>query len=96
MPRGYVGMINETDSREAFDAGAFAVEAADRGGGSVALQVENGRTVLKLVPLGNVAGKTRHMPDGFLDPDANRLSAEGLAYFERLLPRKFEVGKPFV
>ncbi|MBL8582332.1 MAG: diphosphate--fructose-6-phosphate 1-phosphotransferase [Rhizobiaceae bacterium] len=96
MPRGYVGMINETDSREAFEAGAFAVEAADRGGGSVALQVENGRTVMKLVPLGNVAGKTRHMPDSFLEADTNRLSTEGLAYFERLLPRKFDVGKPFV
>jgi 6-phosphofructokinase 1 len=96
MPRGNVATINETDSREAFDAGAFAVEAADRGGGSVALQVENGKTVLKLVPLSKVAGKTRHMPDSFLDANENRLSPEGLAYFERLLPRKFEVGKPFV
>jgi 6-phosphofructokinase 1 len=96
MPRGNVATINETDSREAFEAGAFAVDAADRGGGSVALQVENGKTVLKLVPLSKVAGKTRHMPDGFLDAEENKLSPEGLAYFERLLPRKFEVGKPFV
>lgn len=96
MPRGYIGMISPTDAREAFEAGSFAVEAASRGGGSVVLQVENGRTVIRLVPLSAVAGKTRHMPAGFLDPQASRLSAEGRAYYDRLLPKRFEAGKPFV
>ncbi len=96
MPRGAISMISPVDAREAFDAGAFAVEAAGKGGGSVALQVENGTTVIRLVPLSNVAGKTRHMPDDFLMSGENQLSETGLAYFERLLPRKFEVGKPFV
>ena len=96
MPRGAISMISPIDAREAFDAGAFAVEAAGKGGGSVALQVENGKTVIRLVPLSNVAGKTRHMPDDFLMSGENQLSETGLAYFERLLPRKFEVGKPFV
>ena len=96
MPRGAISMISPVDAREAFDAGAFAVEAAGKGGGSVALQVENGKTVIRLVPLSNVAGKTRHMPDDFLMSGENQLSETGLAYFERLLPRKFEVGKPFV
>ena len=36
---------------EAFDAGAFAIEAVSRGGGSVALQEEGGKTVIRLVPL---------------------------------------------
>ena len=89
-------MISTVDAKEAFDAGAFAVEAAGKGGGSVALQVEGGKTVIRLVPLSNVAGKTRHMPDDFLKPDENQLSETGLAYFTRLLPKKFEVGKPFV
>ena len=96
MPRGAISMISKIDASEAFDAGAFAVEAAGRGGGSVALQVENGKTVIRLVPLSNVAGKTRHMPDDFLKADENQLSETGLAYFARLLPKKFEVGKPFV
>ena len=52
--------------------------------------------MIRLVPLSNVAGKTRHMPDDFLKPDENQLSETGLAYFTRLLPKKFEVGKPFV
>ena len=43
MPRGYIGAISAVDAREAFDAGAFAVEAADKGGGSVALQETAGR-----------------------------------------------------
>jgi 6-phosphofructokinase len=96
MPRGAISMISPVDAREAFDAGAFAVEAAGKGGGSVALQVENGKTVIRLVPLSNVAGKTRHMPNDFLKADENQLSETGLAYFKRLLPKKFEVGKPFV
>jgi len=96
MPRGAISMISPVDAQEAFDAGAFAVEAAGNGGGSVALQFDGHKTVTKLVPLSNVAGKTRHMPDDFLDANESRLSARGLDYLKRLLPNKFEVGKPFV
>jgi 6-phosphofructokinase 1 len=96
LPRGAISMISPVDAKEAFDAGAFAVGAADKGGGSVALQFDGKQTVTKLVPLGNVAGKTRHMPEDFLKADENQLSEAGMAYFRRLLPKKFEVGKPFV
>jgi 6-phosphofructokinase 1 len=96
LPRGAIAMISPVDAKEAFEAGAFAVEAAGRGGGSVALQFDGRNTLTKLVPLANVAGKTRHMPDDFLEPEENRLSAAGLAYLARLLPKTFEVGKPFV
>ena len=90
------GAINETDAKEAFEAGVFAVDTADRGGGSVALQYEGGKTVMRRVPLANVAGKTRHMPDNFLLPDRNHLSEKGMAYLTRLIPVKYEVGRPFV
>lgn len=96
LPRGNIGMISPVDSKEAFDAGVFAVDAAARGGGSVALQEEDGKTVIRLVPLSSVAGKTRHMPAGFLDPNENRLSPEAHAYLDRLLPKRFEPGRPFV
>jgi 6-phosphofructokinase 1 len=96
LPRGAISMISPVDAKEAFDAGAFAVEAADKGGGSVALQYDGTKILTKLVPLSNVAGKTRHMPDDFLKAGENQLSETGLAYFTRLLPQKFEVGKPFV
>ena len=69
---------------------------AEQGGGSVALQYDGTKTVLKKVPLTNVAGKTRHMPDDFMKPDANQLSEAGMAYLKRLVPEKYKVGKPFV
>jgi 6-phosphofructokinase 1 len=96
MPRGYIGAISAVDAQEAFDAGAFAVGVAEQGGGSVALQYDGTQTVLKKVPLKNVAGKTRHMPDDFMKPDVNQLSDAGMAYLRRLVPEKYKVGKPFV
>ena len=96
LPRGNIGMVSPVDAREAFEAGVFAVEAAERGGGSVALQEEGGKTVLRLVPLSAVAGRTRHMPAGFLDPHENRLSDEAHAWLARLLPRRFDPARPFV
>lgn len=96
LPRGNVNTISPTDAREAFEAGAFAVEAAARGGGSVALQYVGGATSPRLVPLASVAGKTRHLPDNFLVPEGNRISAECRAYLQRLVPKRFELAKPFV
>ncbi|TKB30643.1 MAG: 6-phosphofructokinase, partial [Mesorhizobium sp.] len=96
MPRGYVGAISPVDAKEAFEAGAFAVAVAGEGGGSVALQYDGTKTVLKKVPLEAVAGKTRHMPDNFMKPDVNQLSEAGMAYLKRLVPEKYKVGKPFV
>ncbi len=96
MPRGFIGAISKVDQQEAFDAGAFAVHVAAEGGGSVALQVHERKTVLRKVPLIDVAGKTRHMPDDFLDANGTDLAPAGRAYFERLVPRKYDVGKPFV
>jgi 6-phosphofructokinase 1 len=96
MPRGYIGAISAVDAQEAFDAGAFAVKIAAEGGGSVALQYDGQKTVLRKVPLDAVAGKTRHMPDDFLDPDKSDLAEPGLAYLRRLVPAKYKVGEPFV
>jgi len=96
MPRGYIGAISPVDAQEAFDAGAFAVGVAAEGGGSVALQYDGSKTVFRKVPLSSVAAKTRHMPDDFMLEDANQLSDAGLAYLHRLVPAKYQVGKPFV
>lgn len=96
LPRGNVSTTNATDALEAFEAGVFAVDAASKGGGSVALQHENGVTIPRLVPLGSVAGKTRHLPADFLLPEGNQISSSCRAYLERLLPRRFELARPFV
>lgn len=51
---------------------------------------------MKSRPLGDGAGKTRHMPGNFLLPEENRLAEASMAYLRRLLPQKLTVGKPFV
>ena len=95
LPRGYLGLIDPTDRREAFAAGAFAAEQALTQSGSVVLDFDGERTSPKLVPLDQVAGRTRHMPDTFFD-GANAISAEGRRYFRRLLPPRPDVFTPFV
>ena len=53
----------------------------------MALQFEAGATVLRRVPLAAVAGKTRLMPTDFLPPTENHVSAAGMAYLNRLVPK---------
>ncbi|MEJ0097161.1 MAG: 6-phosphofructokinase [Bauldia sp.] len=91
LPRAFSGTVSEIDRREAYDVGVHAVEVAADGGGSVTLQNGHGTTKVGVVPLAAVAGKTRLMPDDFLDPKENRVSDVGLAYLNRLCrrPRTF-------
>jgi 6-phosphofructokinase 1 len=96
MPRGNIATISAIDQIEAFEAGAFAVQAISEGSASVALQFDGEKTIMKKVPLGRVAGKTRLMPSNFLHLDENKLSEAGIAYFRRLLPQKFTAAKPFI
>jgi 6-phosphofructokinase len=96
MPRGNIATISPVDQKEAFEAGAFAVRAIPEGGASVALQFDGQATIMKRVPLGSVAGKTRLMPDNFLHLEENTLSETGIAYLRRLLPQQFTAAKPLV
>lgn len=96
LPRANIMAVDDTDAREAFAAGAYAVATLESGSGSVALQFDGERTVYRLVPLSSVAGKTRHMPIDFLRNDENQVSDTCLSYFNRLLPRKYGSAKPFV
>ena len=96
MPRCYIGAINAVDAQEAFAVGVFAIDAAEKGGGSVALTYEGGKIVFRLVPLANVAGKTRYMPNDYMLPDFNHLSEKGIDYLRRLVPSRFKIDRPFV
>ncbi|MCR4266816.1 diphosphate--fructose-6-phosphate 1-phosphotransferase [Nitratireductor sp. ZSWI3] len=96
LPRGNIATVNGTDAREAFEAGAFAVASIEQGDGSVALEFDGEKTVCRAVDLNAVAGKTRVMPDDFLHLHENRISDTGRAYFERLLPRRYDPARPFV
>ena len=96
VPRVYIGTVNERDAREAFEAGAYAVHVAGHGGGSVALQIEEGRTIMRKVALSAVAGKTRHMPESFLAEGRNHLSEACIDYLNDLIPMRPAVGRAFV
>ncbi len=87
LPRAYPGMANDVDAREAFDVGTFAAATSLDGSSSVGLQFDGERSVIRRVPLAAVAGKTRLMPPGFLRPNENQVSDEGMAYFARLIPK---------
>jgi ATP-dependent phosphofructokinase / diphosphate-dependent phosphofructokinase len=87
LPRAFPGMASDVDRREAFDVGTFAVTTCLEGSCSVGQQYDGERTVLRRVPLDAVAGKTRLMPDAFLAPTENQVSAEGMAYLARLVPK---------
>jgi 6-phosphofructokinase len=96
LPRGYIGVIDETDAKEAFEAGAFAAQSAfTAGSGSVVLHYDGKRTSPRIVPLDRVAGKTRHMPDSFFS-GTHAISEEGRRYFRRLLPKRPDIYTPFV
>jgi 6-phosphofructokinase 1 len=96
LPRAFLGMADDTDRLEAFEIGRFAAHALSGGDGSVVLGYEGGTTRLGLVPLDAVAGKTRTMPDAFLNAGGNTLSDEGSGYFRRLLRHPPDVFTPFV
>jgi len=96
LPRAFAATIAERDRREAFEIGAYAVEAAETGSCSVTLGNESGGAAIGSVPLAAVARKTRLMPASMLDDAGNRLSDAGLAYLSRLLPPPPDVFSPFV
>ncbi|WP_315834979.1 diphosphate--fructose-6-phosphate 1-phosphotransferase [Bradyrhizobium prioriisuperbiae] len=95
LPRGFIGVIDDTDRKEAFAAGAFAAQSAFTGSGSVVLHYDGERIEPRIVPLDRVAAKTRHMPDSFF-AGSNAISEEGRAYFRRLLPERPDTFPPFV
>lgn len=96
LPRAFSSAVSDLDRREAHDAGAFAVAAAEKGSCSVTLGSEKGAGAIRSVPLAAVAGKTRLMPANFLAASGNGVSAAGVAYLSRLLPPAPAIYSPFV
>jgi 6-phosphofructokinase 1 len=96
LPRGFLETSDETDASEAFEAGRFAVDIAEEGSGSVALQHDGAQTVFRRLELSAVAGKTRHLPDDFLSTEGSFLGGPCLDYLARPVPRRRAVATPFV
>ncbi len=89
LQRCFMGVRSDRDAREAREVGEKAVQYAmwDNVDGSVVIR----RPVLDysvdydLVPLEKVAGKTRHMPDNFINEDGNGVTQDFLNYCRPLL-----------
>jgi 6-phosphofructokinase 1 len=96
LPRAFSAAVSDVDRREAFDVGAFAVEASEKGSASAALVYENSRTGFRAVPLSAVAGKTRLLADDFMAPAGSTVADAGMAYLTRLLPPAPDVYAPFL
>ena len=89
LQRSFMGVVSDRDAREAREVGEKAVQFAmwDDVDGSVAIK----RPVLdysvdyELVDIKKVAGKTKHMPDEFINADGNGVTQAFHAYCRPLL-----------
>jgi 6-phosphofructokinase 1 len=104
LQRSYMGVVSDRDAREAREVGEVAVRYAmlDGVSGSVAIK----RPVLdysvnyELVKLTDVAAKTRHMPEEFINAEGNGVTEAFKAYCRPLLgthmPEAFRFRAPRV
>jgi 6-phosphofructokinase 1 len=93
LQRSFIGCRSDRDASEAREVGEKAVQFAmwDNVDGSVVIR----RPVLdygvdyELVPIANVAGKTRHMPDEFINAEGNGVTQAFHSYCRPLLGSDF-------
>jgi len=88
LQRSFVGCVSDVDQREAREVGEKAVQYAmwEDEDGSVAIQRTGFYSVdYKLMPLQAVAGKTRHMPDEFIDEAGTGVTDAFRLYLRPLL-----------
>jgi len=88
LQRSFVGVVSDTDQREAREVGEKAAQFAiwhDRDGSIVIKRTGNYSVDYELVPLEAIAAKTRVMPDEFIAPAGNDVTDEFFLYVRPLL-----------
>lgn len=88
LQRSFIGCVSDTDQREAREAAEMAVHYALGRGltGSVTIRRTGNYSVdYPLVPLEEIAAKTRYMPDEFINEAGNDVTAAFLDYARPLL-----------
>ena len=98
LQRSAAGCVSETDAKEARGVGVTAVKEAISGtrDGSIAIKRKAGKkyTVeFKRVPLKNVAGHTKHMPDSFINKEGNDVTAAFIRYATPIVGKLPTIGK---
>ncbi len=86
LQRSFPGLVSAVDAKEARTVGMLAVKAAVKGkdpSGSIAIRRKPGKTYavyFERVPLASVSKETRHVPDAFINADANDVTPAFIAY----------------
>ncbi len=86
--RNYISAISDVDSKEARDVGEKAAHYAiwDNVDGSIVIDRTGEYSVnYRLVPLEDIAGKTRYMPDNFINKAGNNVTSDFLHYARPLV-----------
>jgi 6-phosphofructokinase 1 len=93
LQRSFMGCVSDRDAHEAREVGEKAVQAAmwDNVNGAIAIlrPVKNYSVEYALVPLSEVAAKTRHMPDEFINAEGNGVTDAFYAYCRPLVGSAF-------
>lgn len=88
LQRSFAGCMSEVDQQEAREVGERAVQLAicSDTGGSVAIErVGNYSVDYSLKPLEDIAGKTRYMPDEYINEEGNHVTDAFIHYLRPLL-----------
>lgn len=103
LQRSFMGVVSDVDQKEAFESGAKAVQYAAGMGmsGSVVIERTGDYAVdYRLVELSEIAAKTKHVPEEFINAEGNGMTKEFLDYLYPLLgsdfPRPFRFRAPKV
>jgi ATP-dependent phosphofructokinase / diphosphate-dependent phosphofructokinase len=103
LQRSYMGVVSDVDQNEAREVGEKAVQFAlwhDVDGSVTIHRTGNYSVDYELSPFDEIAAKTKHMPDSFINEAGNDVTEAFYAYARPLLgkgmPRPFHVRAPRV
>lgn len=88
VQRSFIGCVSDVDQQEAREVGKKAVEFAmehDIDGSVVMIRTDEYNIEYKLVPLDDVAAKTKLMPDNFINSAGNHVTEDFRNYIRPLL-----------
>lgn len=103
LQRSYMGIVSDVDQSEAREVGERAVQFAmwhDVDGSVTIKRTGNYSVNYEIVDLSKIAGKTRHMPDHFINASGNDVTDAFYAYARPLLgsgmPQPHRIRAPHV
>ena len=99
LQRSFPGVVSEVDAKEARTVGMLAVKTALTGkepSGSIAIRRKPGKkyaVYFERVPLASVSKETRHMPDAFINKQANDVTQAFIDYARPIVGKLPQIGR---